>query len=289
MHSLGNFVAGLEALHHELPASLLAAKTEPFREKINMPSIPVINPLGYIGVFFVIAGFFLVIAGIELIKIERLTITPGRKTWGIGLLLAVVGVLFLLPDIRSSINPSPVLTTAEAQPSEALSEIYRKYLALGGAGGFLSNPTGPESSAPDGYGRFREFQGGSIYWTPDTGAHEVHGAILQKWAQLGWERSVLGYPTTDEDVTPDGIGRFNDFQYGSIYWTPSTGAYEVHGAIRDLWAQLGRETSCLGYPISDEEPSSNLGWTRQNRFDHGTIWWSPDKGVDKLCDSGIQK
>lgn len=72
-----------------------------------MPSIPVVNPLGYIGVFLVIAGFFLVIAGIELIKIEKLTITPGRKTWGIGLLLATIGVLFLLPDIRSATKSSP--------------------------------------------------------------------------------------------------------------------------------------------------------------------------------------
>jgi len=75
-----------------------------------MPSIPVTTPLGYIGVFFVIAGFFLVIAGIELIKIEKLTITPGRKTWGIGLLLAAIGVLFLLPDIFSIIPSSPTPT-----------------------------------------------------------------------------------------------------------------------------------------------------------------------------------
>jgi hypothetical protein len=78
-----------------------------------MPSIPVATPLGYIGVFFVIAGFFLVIAGIELIKIEKLTITPGRKTWGIGLLLATIGVLFLLPDINSAINFSPAPTAID--------------------------------------------------------------------------------------------------------------------------------------------------------------------------------
>lgn len=76
-----------------------------------MPSIPVVNPLGYIGVFLVMAGFFLVIAGIELIKIEKLTITPGRKTWGIGLLLTAIGVLFLLPDIHSAISPSTMPTT----------------------------------------------------------------------------------------------------------------------------------------------------------------------------------
>ncbi len=73
-----------------------------------MPSIPVVNPLGYVGVFLVIAGLFLAIAGLGLIKIEKLTITPGRKTWGIGLLLAAIGVLFLLPEINSAINPSAV-------------------------------------------------------------------------------------------------------------------------------------------------------------------------------------
>jgi hypothetical protein len=85
-----------------------------------MPSIPVVNPLGYIGVFFVIAGFFLVIAGIELIKIEKLTITPGRKTWGIGLLLATIGVLFLLPDIHSAISPSSVPAAVDTVASNTI-------------------------------------------------------------------------------------------------------------------------------------------------------------------------
>jgi uncharacterized protein with LGFP repeats len=76
---------------------------------------------------------------------------------------------------------------------------------------------------------------------------------------MGWERSVLGYPVTDELPTPDGVGRFNHFSStdnpsnvdGSIYWTPTTGPHEVHGLIRAKWASLGWERSCLGYPIGD--------------------------------------
>jgi uncharacterized protein with LGFP repeats len=91
----------------------------------------------------------------------------------------------------------------------------------------LEPPTGPELTTSDGIGRFRHFRGGSIYFTQETGAHEIHGAIKNKWAQLGFERSVLGYPTTDESKRPDNVGRFNHFQHGSIYWNPATGAHDA--------------------------------------------------------------
>lgn len=104
--------------------------------------------------------------------------------------------------------------------------IDKKYQELGGAGGFLGSPRGSEKDTPDGRGRFRHFEGGSIYATLETGAHEVRGGIRQKWAELGWERGFLGYPTTDETPTPDGRGRFNHFEHGSIYWTPEGGARE---------------------------------------------------------------
>jgi hypothetical protein len=125
-----------------------------------------------------------------------------------------------------------------------VSDIDQKYEALGGNTGFLGSPTTPETPTPDGVGRYRHFQGGSIYWSPQTGAHEVHGAIRDKWSNLGWERSTLGYPVTDEMPTPGGTGRFNNFQRGSIYWTPQTGAYAIlptiPGAHRSPEADLNR-------------------------------------------------
>ncbi|GAB16036.1 hypothetical protein ARGLB_105_00010, partial [Arthrobacter globiformis NBRC 12137] len=44
------------------------------------------------------------------------------------------------------------------------------------------------------YSHFSGSGGASIYWSPKTGAHEVHGAIRAKWAALGWEKGPLGYP-----------------------------------------------------------------------------------------------
>ncbi len=155
----------------------------------------------------------------------------------------------------------------------AADPIGDKYRALGGPGGFLGAPQGGITTCPDGVGKFVHYANGSIYWTPSTGAWSVHGMIFAKWGQLGWERCpFLGYPVTDETGCPDNFGRFNHFQNGSIYWTPSTGAWSVHGAIRDKWASLGWERSSYGYPISDEH--DHPGGGRESDFQHGQIDWN---------------
>ena len=94
-----------------------------------------------------------------------------------------------------------------------------------------------------------------------------------------WPSSVLRYPTTDETATPDGIGRFNHFSStvnstrvdGSIYWTPGTGAWSIHGAIVTKWEAMGAERSCLGYPLSDE---FSITGGRRNNLQHGIIRYS---------------
>lgn len=155
-----------------------------------------------------------------------------------------------------------------------MSAISEKYQQLGGGNGFLGQPFGLETACPDGAGRFRHYKGGSIYWHPTTNAHEVHGTIINRWGQMGWEKSVLGYPITDETKTPDGVGKFSHFQHGSFYWKPSISAHEVHGAIRQLWANSGWETNAqLGYPISDELPAANGSPNRYGDFENGVLYW----------------
>lgn len=90
-------------------------------------------------------------------------------------------------------------------------------------------PITDELTAPDGRGRFNHFRGmqypgrpeASIYWTPQTGAHAIYGAIREAWAQQGWERGPLGYPTSDE--YQDGKYRRVNFERGYIRWAPDTG------------------------------------------------------------------
>jgi len=132
-----------------------------------------------------------------------------------------------------------------------MNAIDAKYTALGRARSFLGQLTTSEQDCPDRIGHYSHCQGGSIYWSPQTDACEVHGAIREKYADLGWERSFLGYPVTDESVTADGSGRYNRFQGGSIYWSPQTGAYEVRGAIREKYVALRGERSFPRHPVTE--------------------------------------
>src|SRR5690606_38603651 len=88
--------------------------------------------------------------------------------------------------------------------------------------------------------------------TSCNGSPPTVGEIDKKYRALGGCNSFLGHPITHELKTPDGAGRYSVFQNGSIYWHPSTGAFEVHGLIRDKWAELDWEVGLLGYPITDE-------------------------------------
>jgi hypothetical protein len=186
------------------------------------------------------------------------------------------GVGFYKQYRIGSIYFSPATGAQEVQGA-----IRDRWALLGAETGILGYPLTDEIGSPDGVGRLNHFQRGSIYWTPAAGAHEVHGSIRDEWASLGWERSILGYPLTDEIGSPDGVGRLNHFQLGSIYWTPATGAHEVHGAIRDKWASMGWERSFLGYPTSDETAIDIpfIGPGRVSNFQNGNITWTSGSGA----------
>lgn len=69
-----------------------------------------------------------------------------------------------------------------------IDEKYAEHVEL------LGDPVGPEKENPDGVGKHRVYANGRIYWHPDTGAWEVHGAILTRWLEKGGPSSPLGCP-----------------------------------------------------------------------------------------------
>ncbi|MFB4422183.1 LGFP repeat-containing protein [Streptomyces sp. QL37] len=89
--------------------------------------------------------------------------------------------------------------------------------------------------------------------TPYCGTRtEVGGAIEQTYIHLGGPGGTLGCPLTVELVNPDNVGRRQQFDHGTVYWSPRSGAYPVWGYIGDHWCTHGCEAGWRGYPTSYE-------------------------------------
>lgn len=96
--------------------------------------------------------------------------------------------------------------------------IERKYQDLGGRGGFAGPAIGSEQQVA-GRGSFQEFQNATIYWSDQTGAHEVHGSIRDEYRKAGGPEGRLGFPTSDEEQA--GNGRMSRFENGTIFFGPN--------------------------------------------------------------------
>ncbi|MFG1796055.1 LGFP repeat-containing protein [Nocardia sp. NPDC049149] len=149
--------------------------------------------------------------------------------------------------------------------------ILDKWRNLGLENGVLRYPVTDEQSTPSKPGRFNHFQGGSIYWSVGTAAHQIGGAIRDKWASYGWESSPLGFPITDEAAAKDN-GRYNLFNDGAIYWSPRYGAHVVWGAIRTTWEARAGANGAYGYPTGDEYDYEG---GKAQEFQGGRITWKP--------------
>ena len=98
-------------------------------------------------------------------------------------------------------------------------------MATGGPTGELGNATTTEQTTPDGTAKYVDFENGKIYWSQDTGAQVIKGAIATAWAALGFETGSLGLPTSGETSGPQGISQ--TFQGGTLIFNLITGIVEV--------------------------------------------------------------
>jgi uncharacterized protein with LGFP repeats len=162
-------------------------------------------------------------------------------------------------------------------PAERFDPIYGKWSSLGGANGALGQPV--TAATPNSRGGVtRIYQKGRIYYSPATGANAIYGGILHVYALLGYEKSVLGMPTSDETSRAVPGSRGNDFQGGMILWSPTTGGHAVVGAISVRYRSMGAEASALGLPISSEQDGPVRG-SRTTKFQRGQIIWSGQTGA----------
>ena len=121
-------------------------------------------------------------------------------------------------DIAAHFNDPPGPQTLE--DSLRGGAIFAKWEAIGGGAGALGNPLSPEAAA-DGEARYARFDKGAIYWSPDSGAEPVTGAIYDAWASLGYERGLLGLPTSGEIDEPQWV--VQNFQHGTLNFDRESG------------------------------------------------------------------
>jgi hypothetical protein len=148
-------------------------------------------------------------------------------------------------------------TTGDPPVCHTIDQTYQKY---GGASGILGVPVGNEIDLPGNPpGAYRQYHG-----------HIYGGTVSAQSTTIGafGERGDSDMPSHETRSDID----------ASIYWSPVTCSHVVLGQILALWTSLGAEAGQLGYPISDEiDTPDERG--RRSRFQHGEIWWYPDRGA----------
>jgi uncharacterized protein with LGFP repeats len=85
-------------------------------------------------------------------------------------------------------------------------------------------PTSPEATGA-GATRYATFERGAMYWSPQTGAQPLTGAIYEAWASLGYELGALGLPTSGEIAEPQWI--VQNFAHGTLNFDRQT-----HNVVR---------------------------------------------------------
>lgn len=163
------------------------------------------------------------------------------------------------------------LASPESDASDAINQAWQ---AAGGSGSTVGSPEGEVYQVGAGYGQ--KFTNGKIFFTPETGAHLILGAILDKYESLGGAAdSDLGFPNIDEVpglVGPDSrVSTFSASDKPAIFWTPDTGAWAVRGAINAAWDKLGGSAGVLGVPIEDERYDGDVV---SQKFTGGELSWN---------------
>lgn len=122
----------------------------------------------------------------------------------------------------------------------------------------------------------QDYQGGSILWSEARGITTVSGAINTTWraydAQTG-----LGVPLGNPVASVNG-GSYQEFEKAKIYYSSTTGAKVVAGAVGGKYSSAGAEKGYLGYPKSAEIRGLKNGGVKQE-FTGGFIYWSSTSGA----------
>ncbi len=137
----------------------------------------------------------------------------------------------------------------------------------GAQNGPLGYPISGENCALISGGCVQNYQGGYVYWQPSIGSHAVHGAIGGKWVQMGYERSPLGYPVSDERCGGVPLACVQYFQGGTINW-PSFAGVSVNPYPSSTGAVVNKQRP--NSPINQTPP--DLVWSGSQLMRSEAAW-----------------
>jgi hypothetical protein len=171
--------------------------------------------------------------------------------------------------------------TAFAEPSaDAVTAIDEKGTSFAADFPWFGAPAGEAMDVKG--GAMRDYEGGTIYYSKETGAHAMYGEILKRYKSLGGPESDLGFPKNDESDTGDTVGRFNEFsapEGAAIYWNPQTGAVVIKGKVLEAWNQSGGIKGPFGYPTADMSLVDGVQTAKFAGPEGTEIQWSKAAGL----------
>ena len=152
-----------------------------------------------------------------------------------------------------------------------------KYMALGGASSSLGLPVAATQCDLAAGGCARAYAGGSIYWSPSSGAAVVTGEVRTGWWANGGITGPMGYPIADSGPITGGAA--GAFQGGSVYWSAGTGAHAVDNELLPNWWSTGGVSGSLGWPVAS---TGAVTGGKAGAFQGGSIYWSAATGAHWL-------
>jgi LGFP repeat-containing protein len=129
----------------------------------------------------------------------------------------------------------------------------------------------------------------ALQWHDDL-PKDVEAALNERRTTPEWfvtykresirDRLDFGERTAKLTFTPSaGRSHVQRYERGAILYHDGAGAaFEIHGAIHDLYFSSSKLRAGLGYLVSDEIDTTERGG-RKSLFSGGGIYWSPDTGA----------
>ncbi|WP_396932515.1 LGFP repeat-containing protein [Mycolicibacterium sp.] len=186
--------------------------------------------------------------------------------------------------------------------------ILDKYTALGGPAdsdlGFPTIDSVPGLVGPDSrVSTFSASDKPAIFWTPDTGAWVVRGAINAAWDKLGGSAGTMGVPTEDETYNGSVVSQKftgGEISYDTAAKTFSTVPPELANnlagvevpsdattAINQAWRAAGGLSGPLGARQGAQQPIGTDGAAQD--YAGGKIFYSPATGAHAVTGAILAK